>query len=417
MTTIRMALIAIVLAFATATTWAQNSSVTSSTPRAAGSQSHDADLLWYGKAPPGWGGTVTAMKLIAPGVGWAMRGSRLYWTDDDGANWKDITPPVGHYARLSGIFFLNPSSGWVAVNDLGSAESTRNYVYLFSTIDGGATWSRSTIPTDGTSGVDTLAFADSVHGWVGLSSGSGALVLGQLLMTSDGGRTWSSRDDWPGLSREQILLVNPKEGWYFGDGPPNGDCVSCMYVTRDGGRSWKRIEPPGATDPNYANVMGVPTFEDTNHGYIVVNSRRRGEATPGLIHTLTLWKTSDGGRTWKPDRSLDNIDEGILNACLRFSVVGSDWIFGSVFEHRPVLTKITQGAEIDARREFAVSGSKYREVVSVSFATVNQGWAVIPNGAVIGGDLLSTTDGGATWTDITPGPKPHVIHPLNEPPR
>jgi hypothetical protein len=77
MTTIRIALIAIVLAFATATASAQNSPTGSPTPHAAG-KAQGADVLWYGKAPPGWGGVVGGMKLMAPGVGWVLRGGRLY---------------------------------------------------------------------------------------------------------------------------------------------------------------------------------------------------------------------------------------------------------------------------------------------------------------------------------------------------
>jgi photosystem II stability/assembly factor-like uncharacterized protein len=94
-------------------------------------------------------------------------------------------------------------------------------------------------------------------------------------MTSDGGRTWTYRNDSPGLSREEILLVSPNEGWYFGDGPPNGNCLRCLYVTRDEGRSWKQVAP-GVIDSTYSNVMGVPIFEDTNRGYLAVNSVRRG---------------------------------------------------------------------------------------------------------------------------------------------
>jgi hypothetical protein len=153
---------------------AQNTSNASPTPHTVASQSQGGEVLWYGKAPPGWGGSVTKMKLIAPGVGWAVRAARLYWTDDDGATWRDITPKAGHYPGLSAVFFLNPSTGWVAVNDPVSEQSTRNYMYLFSTTDAGATWSRTTIPesptVNGDSGdavssrVDDVAFVDSVHG-------------------------------------------------------------------------------------------------------------------------------------------------------------------------------------------------------------------------------------------------------------
>jgi hypothetical protein len=111
------------------------------------------------------------------------------------------------------------------------------------------------------------------------------------------------------------------------------------------------------------------------------------------------------------DRTIENIDENIWNAFLRFTMVDSNWIFGSSSDHRPVLTQVKQGAKVDAKRAFATSSSKYRGIDGISFVTANRGWAVVPNGGVIGGDLESTSDGGATWTNITPGPKPHVIAP------
>ncbi len=33
-----------------------------------------------------------AMKLLAPGIGWALANHHLFWTTDNGASWKDITP-------------------------------------------------------------------------------------------------------------------------------------------------------------------------------------------------------------------------------------------------------------------------------------------------------------------------------------
>src|SRR5208337_664357 len=87
---------------------AQNSPGGSLTPDAAASKAHGGDVLWYGKAPPDWGGVVGRMKLIAPGVGWAERGKRFYWTTDNGANWKDITPPSSSDLdeHISDFYFL-----------------------------------------------------------------------------------------------------------------------------------------------------------------------------------------------------------------------------------------------------------------------------------------------------------------------
>jgi hypothetical protein len=101
------------------------------------------DVIWYGKAPPGWGGVVTRTKLLAPGIGWAERAGRLYWTNDNGANWKDITPP-GEGA-IVGIFFLDPSKGWATIDRTDTSATTKFDVVstdVVSTSDAGATWSR-----------------------------------------------------------------------------------------------------------------------------------------------------------------------------------------------------------------------------------------------------------------------------------
>ena len=51
------------------------------------------------------GAAAQGMQLMAPGVGWASNGGALYWTSDDGKEWKNTTPPIhrGHrFGFLSG---------------------------------------------------------------------------------------------------------------------------------------------------------------------------------------------------------------------------------------------------------------------------------------------------------------------------
>jgi hypothetical protein len=85
---------------------------------AAWPQAQGGDVLWYGKAPPGWGGVVGSMKLLAPGVGWVERGGRFYWTTDNGANWKDITPPASSDLdeHISDFYFLDSQRGWALLS-------------------------------------------------------------------------------------------------------------------------------------------------------------------------------------------------------------------------------------------------------------------------------------------------------------
>jgi photosystem II stability/assembly factor-like uncharacterized protein len=355
-----------------------------------------------------------SMKQIAPGVGWVESAGQLYWTNDNGAHWKGITPRLDPDERLNNIFFLDPSKAWITINHDEPPSEVPKFD-LVSTADGGATWSRMTfslppkhygisVPTQFVlrGGGGAVAFVDSLHGWMNVWLGVDRSTWWSfLLQTSDGGRTWNRAADAPDLPRAQILLVTPNEGWLFG---VDDDHERRLYVTRDRARSWQEVapEPAGLT---YHEIFGLPTFEDGIHGFLQINGLR-GHNPKSL--TLTLMATSDGGRTWKTDRTVTNLDETSRRQYRSPTTVGSDWIFAA-FDGHPVLTRVGPGITVDASTDTTASRSHYKDVRQISFATPADGWAVVGDG-----NLLSTTDGGATWTNITPA---HTIHPQHETPR
>ncbi len=184
-------LLLVSLLFLSARVWAQDSPANSPTPNAVPSKAQSGDVIWYGKAPPGWGGVVGSMKLLAPGVGWAGRGGRLYWTTDNGANWTDITPPAarGSGEHIADIFFLDVHHGWVLFAEYGEPQCKFDLAY---TGDTGATWSVThvTVAVGNLDPAGRITFADNQHGWMVLQIATAAFHSGLLLLTSDGGRTW-----------------------------------------------------------------------------------------------------------------------------------------------------------------------------------------------------------------------------------
>ena len=142
--------------------------------------------------------------------------------------------------------------------------------------------------------------------------------------------------------------------------------------------------------------MGLPTFEDAKHGFLQVNGVPGG--VQKLRLTLMLLATSDGGRTWKPDRAVANLDEISRQQYKSPAMVGSDWIFAAASDHHPVLTKVGPGATIDASSNIAAPNLLYDAIRRISFATPAQGWAVVSNG-----NLMSTANGGATGPIFRPG--------------
>ncbi len=390
---------------------AQNSPGDSTTPAASASQAQGGDVLWYGKAPPGWGGVVRGMKLLAPGIGWAQRGGRLYWTKDNGDSWGDITPSLARDESLGKVFFLDSSRGWIAINRAAQDLSKQLQFDVASSTDAGATWSRTTVsiplnrlPAGTVAGgeAQAIAFVDSRHGWITVAFGGETMNLRwtELMLTSDGGKTWKKAARAPNALDGEILLVSPSEGWLYGGEAAD---INHLYVTRDGARSWREVAPniPGSM---YSEVRGLPTFKDTKHGFLEVTGPHNVDDR--VISTLVLFKTSDGGRTWRSDRTVKNLGGSSENQYGSSAVVGSDWIFAASSDDHPVLTRLGPGAAIDATSNPAGSPSEYKMVSKISFATPTQGWVTMSDG-----DLVSTSNGGGTWTTLTPGPQPHVIQP------
>lgn len=221
--------------------------------------------LMLGMSSSAWAGVIS-MKLIAPNVGWATTGDgslrKLFWTADGGAHWRDITPnpfvnseaqkiemsrrPYGvEQTSIGDVFFLDTHRGWVlfCCGYTDSKDPNLAIEYdLAKTTDAGATWSiaRVNIPPDanyynaGDANGGTIEFADSLHGWLTLTSCGGHSCGGPLLATSDGGRTWRATNGGGG---EPLLLVTPTFGWSVEiPNPWEGDEESSLSITRDGAK-------------------------------------------------------------------------------------------------------------------------------------------------------------------------------------
>ena len=359
-----------------------------------------------------------SMKLLAPGVGWIFQPrNEVLWTSDGGKNWKNITPPVPPDSVISAIFFLDTEHGWILFAH-GDVVVGLNYD-LATTDNGGASWSTApvTLPLpSGPGGGAWLAFADQDHGWLALGSGVSPISRGNgtLFATSNGGRTWVVPDNSHTCAcagAGPVVMVTPQFGWLVGG--QNGDV---LYVTRDSAKAWQRVVlespvrtdlmreydqraaqfwqsflrniPPAAVaesekteksqDHTYA-TYDLPVFKDPSHGHIVV-------AYPGIT---VLFGTDDGGVTWKPEASVTGRVLG------ESAVVNSTWITADVPRDRaPQLRKLGAGGSAAANTEL---GPQLSLADGTSFVTPSQGWVLTSDDR-----LFSTSDGGASWTDVTP---------------
>ena len=413
------------------------------------------DLNWLRPT----GEAVRSAKLLAPNVGWAASASNIFWTTDDGAKWNDITPPdtlsdCDYCVRdIESVSFIDTRRGWALIDYYSNDRSgTRYPITMASTTDAGKTWSethftyRGFDPESFTQNAIKMSFADPRHGWVLMVLQDKSLVL---LMTENGGRTWKTAPHTPNVMNDgyDLLLVTSREGWMLsgldlqrpGESVPTLGTVatslwtSCaaappterrpgsapitlftmsnprfvgneLYVTHDGARTWEGVSldvpeelcanlSPRRSPSVYFPVYDLPIFVDQKHGYLRV-TYSGGWASIEKAAAV-LFATEDGGRSWKPDRFVQNLPSVVSH--LRSAVVDSQWLISSHWGGHPTLTKIGAGAKVSSDAEVSgVVSNAYREL---SFSTPTQGWSwALPHS----GNLLSTSDGGSTWTQINP---------------
>ncbi len=254
--------------------------------------------------------------------------------------------------NLYGVKMIGADDAW-AVGNFGAIYQSR---------DGGRTWEARDSGTKAPLfGVD---FADAQHGW---AVGKSALVLA----TSDGGKTWTTQKT-PIPAEKHLFNVHaldPRTAWVIGD-------WGAIAVTHDGGATW---EDRSLSDDV---VLYDLSFPDRDHGFIA------GEFG-------TLLATSDGGATWeKRDVGTDQTLFGV-----GFASADAGWAVGI----DGLILRTT-----DAGRTWTTQRGRTRaealEDLGFLETLKNPGlYSVQVAGryGVVAGDtgvLLTTTDGGETWT-------------------
>ncbi len=331
---------------------------------------------------------VKQMKLLAHGAGWASTGNRILFTTDNGAHWKDISPPVtteiSGQDRFSNVFFLDAQRAWVLYPTRETPDTGGDLeMHLAATTNGGETWSEVALPRLDPRleilGSGSITFSDELHGWVDLS------VLrwdGALFSTTDGGRTWRRAKGDLGIGAD-IVASSETDLWMAYDQPDFK-----LFVSHDRGDSVQEVSfpiPPEVPADAYP-YYGLPVFKDSRDGYEEVTYR-----TSGARSTVVLFATTNGGRDWKLDRTVSGQSP---DSELQSSIVNSTWMFAYVPKGgQPDLLKVGPGERITAPARAGEEGSYNCES---SFPNRGTGWILCPDG------LLSTVDGGTRWDNITP---------------
>jgi photosystem II stability/assembly factor-like uncharacterized protein len=132
-----------------------------------------------------------------------------------------------------------------------------------------------------------------------------------LFKTLDGGNSWQvispdlTRESWEipasvGIYANEGMKKMPRRGVIYTVAPSPVDIntIWCgtddglIQVTRDGGKSWQNVTPPGVDSWSKVSLMDAGHF-DANTAYAAVNRIRLDDMKPHI------YKTTDGGKNWK----------------------------------------------------------------------------------------------------------------------
>jgi len=233
---------------------------------------------------------------------------------------------------------------------------------------------------------------------------------GSVYRSSDMGETWIHIRKPDGLIIKSIWFINSETGWIVGE---SGSVIK----TDDGGKTWNIQD---IAQDAYA-FFSVCFFDKLNG--IICGNRRAGEQSSGV--KSVMFRTDDGGRHWKEQRSdlpaasgvfFIDMDTGfarVSSGLFKTTDGGESWyeidniagrMFGKLFfidETYGWAAHEKSGiyATVDGGKSWALSEfTENTRVSDVYFINRNNGWAVGDDGL-----FLYTRDGGKNWDRLETG--------------
>jgi photosystem II stability/assembly factor-like uncharacterized protein len=259
---------------------------------------------------------------------------QVYRTNDGGRTWQAL----GRVPTACQLDFVNQLDGWCTV--IGAALGSES-VTIYRTVDGGETWSEVSRSGDDSGGTvrgalpfgcdKSVSFTPPSIGWAAFSCNGG---IAPLYTSSNGGATWQSLSPYQSVNRKSVpdgSLMGPPVVQHGHiavalelGGPRGGGVISS---SADGGKTWRARSAPALRRPALPDLItpsdwiltdGTSVWSTDDAGlhwnkwtpavsmlgalaeplHLDFLSSRLGWAAPDA-NGGPLWRTTDGGHTWK----------------------------------------------------------------------------------------------------------------------
>ncbi|MDA8345667.1 MAG: hypothetical protein M0Z66_09305 [Thermaerobacter sp.] len=310
-----------------------------------------------------------------PGTSEAGCKAVLIETTDGGQTWSTVftAPQQNLWAYSDAVSFANGQDGWFFLKDSATWQS-----YLYQTKDGGKTWTEEQKNfAQGRTVAGAPTFVTPKVGWLPINEGA-APYPGGLLITRDGGQTWSQVGTKRGWSLNGVSMVSAQDGFAAGN---NATQQGFLIKTTNGGQTWTQVLPSLAP-------TSFVDFPGAKHGF--------GIGIPS--DTQAFLATSNGGKTWSETTRLPANAMGLsfVNANLGYAIAAPKNA-GTTMQ----VLRSTDGGQhwqVEANLS-AAAGNLFATTPYVKFFDAQHGILETEDYPQV--VLEATSDGGKTWTKVS----------------
>jgi photosystem II stability/assembly factor-like uncharacterized protein len=237
--------------------------------------------------------------FITPDVGWYVNGSgKIYKTTDGGATWVEKLSQPGTYFRAIG--FIDGQRGFAGNIGTDYYPKVTDTIPLYETRDGGETWKPVTrIKGPVVKGICAIDIVSKPFIKGGKREYKSTIYAAGrvggpafLLKSTDGGDSWESID----MSRYCGMILDAK---FFdektgiisaGSDASVEKSNALILMTTDGGKTWTKRYQSGRP----YEITWKSSFPTRQVGYITVQSYNPDKTVTRRV----VLKTTDGGKTW-----------------------------------------------------------------------------------------------------------------------